>query len=84
MVTEHTNDSPVTAPLTPAMTAALTDAAARWDSAVLANRGTWTALYRRGLVTIVTGRGTDRRGETTYNVVVGIKINDAGRAAVAA
>ncbi|MGD9622296.1 MAG: hypothetical protein AB7G47_19905 [Mycolicibacterium sp.] len=65
--------------LTPPMIEALADAAGRWDrSLVSADRRTWQALHRRGLVDVRFGKGCDRRGHTTYNVVVDVKINDAG------
>lgn len=65
--------------LTPPMIAALADAAARWDRSLAgADRRTWQALRRRGLVDVRLGKGRDRHGRTTYNVVVDVKINDAG------
>ena len=79
----HFNDRPVFRPLTPVMIAALTEAANRFDSAVCADRRTWRALWNRGLVYYDTGRGTDRRGCTTYGVVVGVYLTHAGRACVA-
>lgn len=73
----------MSAKLTEAMRIALADAAARFDGAIVADRRTWSALHLRGLVNLHRGRGTGRYGETVYNVVVGVYINDAGRAALA-
>lgn len=65
------------------MVAALDVAAARFDGAIVADRRTWGALWDRGLVDLLRGRSTGRYGNTVYNVIIGIYINDAGRAALA-
>lgn len=78
------NAQPVDAPLSATMRAALADAAVRWDRSVLTDRRTWAALYRRGLVELHRGRATGRRGETLYGVIVDVKINAAGNAAIEA
>jgi hypothetical protein len=74
----------MSAALSPRMEDALRRAAARFDGAITeCDRRTWAALYRRELVRVHTGKGTDRRGGTVYGVVVGVYITDAGRAVVA-
>lgn len=85
MITTETNPNPVAGPLSPAMRAALTGAAARWDRSITdCDRRTWRALYRRGLVELRRGLSTGRRGETVYNAIVDVKITDAGYAAIGA
>lgn len=82
MRTIEVNPQTVAAPLSTGMREALVAAVSRWDRSVLADRRTWSALYRRGLVDIHRGRGTGRSGETLYGVIVDVKVNDAGIAAV--
>lgn len=73
------------APLSQPMIEMLRTAAAQWNGSIPphAHRGIWIALLRRGLVDVEHGTGRDRRGNPAYGVVVGIRINDAGRAALA-
>lgn len=73
----------MTRPLSPRMIAALREADARWDHAITCDRRTWVPLWRRGLVDIRRGRSTGRHGQTVYNAIVGVTINDEGRAELA-
>lgn len=79
--------------LSPKMVDALRLATERCDGAVAADKRTRDALIRRGLVDIHRGRGTGyayqgpfrrSREYTTYNVITGVYINEAGREALAA
>lgn len=79
---EVNTNTPNVKGLSPLMVAALTEADARWDDALTCNRTTWAALYHRGLVDLLRGLGTGRHGQTAYNVVTGVYINDAGRAVI--
>lgn len=80
---EH-NPDPQPGPLTPRMREILAEAAGRWDSAIASGDWrTWGALYRRGYVKLLRGRGTNRYGGTAYNVITGLYITDEGREALA-
>ncbi|MER6092527.1 hypothetical protein [Streptomyces bluensis] len=75
-------------PLTPAMRKALTEAAARWDRSLIDVDGrTLRGLIQRGLVDVTMGTNSYHRGNghwVTKSVIVDVKINDAGRTALAA
>ena len=75
-------------PLTPAMRKALADAAARWDRSLMDVDGrTLRGLMQRGLVDVAIGTESYHRGNghwVTKQVITDAKINDAGRAALAA
>lgn len=74
-------------PLTPAMRKALTEAAARWDRSLSDVDGrTLRGLVQRGLVDLTHGTDSYHRGNgwwVTREVITDVKINDAGRAALA-
>lgn len=83
-LSEVSNDTPVAAPLSAIMIAALTEAASDDNGGVIyADRRTTNALFRRGLVDLTYGHGTNRRGGTAYDVYHGARVNNAGRAMVA-
>lgn len=79
------------ATLSPNMVDALRRANERSDGSISADKRTRDALIRRGLVDVHRGRGTGyeyqgpfrrSREYTTYNVITGVYINDAGRKAL--
>lgn len=81
---EVSNDTPVAAPLSAIMIAALIKAVNDNNGGVIFADGRTTgALFRRGLVDLVYGNGTNRWGGKAYDVYHGARVNDAGRAMVA-